>query len=142
MQAYDMNKVEFEYDGEEDAFPNIDPGVRPFGSRVLLQIRRAKSKTKGGIILAGETRDTETWNTQVAKVRALGPLAFHNRNTMEPWPEGAWVKIGTYVRAPKYGGDRWSVRIDDGEEILFVLFNDLDLLGEITGDPLAMKAFL
>jgi len=142
MQAYEMNKVEFAYDGEADAFPDIDPGVRPFGSRVLLQIRRAKTKTKGGIILAGETRDTETWNTQVAKVRALGPLAFHNRNTMEPWPEGSWVKIGTYVRAPKYGGDRWSVHVGDGEEILFVLFNDLDLLGEITGDPLAMKAFL
>jgi len=142
MQAYEMNKVEFAYEGEADAFPDIDPGVRPFGSRVLLQIRKAKTKTKGGIILAGETRDTETWNTQVAKVRALGPLAFHNRNTMEPWPEGSWVKVGSYVRAPKYGGDRWSVRVEDGEEILFVLFNDLDLLGEITGDPLAMKSFL
>lgn len=141
MQAYDMNKVEFAYEGEEDAFPQIDPGVQPFGSRVLLQIRRAKSKTKGGIILAGETRDTETWNTQVAKVIAMGPLAFHNRNTMEPWPEGGWAKIGDYVRAPKYGGDRWSVQ-HDGDEVLFVLFNDLDLLGRITGDPLAMKAFL
>jgi len=142
MQAYDINKVEFAYDGEEDAFPDIDPGVRPFGSRILLQIRRAKTKTKGGIILAGETRDTEMWNTQVAKVRALGPLAFHNRNTMEPWPEGAWVAIGDYVRAPKYGGDRWSVRDAEGDEIIFVIFNDLDLVAKITGDPLAMKAFL
>ena len=142
MQAYDINKVEFAYDGEEDAFPVIDPGVRPFGSRILLQIRRAKTKTKGGIILAGETRDTEMWNTQVAKVRALGPLAFHNRNTMEPWPEGAWVAIGDYVRAPKYGGDRWSVRDAEGDEIIFVIFNDLDLVAKITGDPLAMKAFL
>lgn len=142
MQEYAMNKVEFGYEDEADAFPVIDPGVQPFGSRVLLQIRRAKSKTKGGIILSGETRDTETWNTQVAKIIAMGPLAFHNRNTMEPWPEGAWVAIGDYVRAPKYGGDRWSVRIEDGEEILFCLFNDLDLLGKITGDPLAMKAFL
>ena len=142
MQAYEMNKVEFDYEGVEDAFPAIDPGVQPFGSRVLCQIRRAKTKTKGGIILSGETRDTETWNTQVAKVIGMGPLAFHNRNTMEPWPEGAWVSVGDFVRAPKYGGDRWSVHIADGEEILFVIFNDLDLLGKITGDPLAMKAFL
>ena len=142
MQAYEMNKVEFDYEGVDDAFPEIDPGVQPFGSRVLCQIRRAKTKTKGGIILSGETRDTETWNTQVAKVIAMGPLAFHNRNTMEPWPEGAWVGVGDFVRAPKYGGDRWSVRNEDGEEILFVIFNDLDLLGKITGDPLAMKAFL
>jgi len=142
MQAYEMNKVEFSFDDEDDAFPEIDPGVKPFGSRVLLQIRRAKNKTKGGIILSGETRDTEMWNTQVAKVRAIGPLAYHNRNTMEPWPEGTWADVGSYVRAPKYGGDRWSVRIADGEEIIFVLFNDLDLLGQITGSPLEMKAFL
>lgn len=142
MQAYEMNKVEFNYEGEADAFPTIDPGVKPFGSRVLLQIRRAKTTTKGGIILSADTRDTETWNTQVAKVIDMGPLAFHNRTTMEPWPEGNWVNIGDYVRAPKYGGDRWSVRYEDGEEILFCLFNDLDLLGKITGDPLAMKSFL
>lgn len=141
MQDYAMNQVQFAYDGENDAFPDVDPGVRPFGSRVLVQVRRAKRKTKGGIILADEVRDTEAWNTQVAKVRAIGPLAFKNRNTQEPWPEGDWVKEGTYVRAPKYGGDRWSVTYD-GEEVVFVLLNDLDLLGEVTGDPLAMKAFL
>ena len=139
---YEMNKVLFAYDSEEDAFPATDPGVRPFGSRVLAQFRQAKTKTKGGIILAGETRDTEVWNTQVAKVVALGPLAFKNRNTMEAWPEGDWVKPGTYVRAPKYGGDRWGVTRENGDETLFCLFNDHDLLGEITGDPLAMKAFL
>lgn len=142
MQAYEMNKVQFAYEGEDDAFPGVDPGVRPFGSRVLVQIRRPKTKTKGGIVLLDESRDTEMWNTQVAKVRAMGPLAFHNRNTMEPWPEGAWVDVGDYVRAPKYGGDRWSVRLGEGDEIIFAMFNDLDLLGKITGDPLAMKAFL
>lgn len=141
MQAYDMNKVVFSYTDEAEAFPPIDPGIRLFGSRVLLQIRAAKRKTKGGILLSDETRDTEMWNTQVAKVRGIGPLAFKNRNTMEPWPEGAWVHEGSYVRVPKYGGDRWSVKTEDGE-IIFVIFNDLDLVGEITGDPLAMKSFL
>lgn len=141
MQDYAMNKVEFAYDGLDDAFPNIDPGVRPFGSRVLMQVRRPKVKTKGGILLLDETRDTEMWNTQVAKIRAVGPLAFRNRNTMEPWPEGAWFSVGDYVRAPKYGGDRWAVEFN-GEDIVFVMFNELDVLGGITGDPLAIKAFL
>ncbi len=138
---YAYNQVEFAYDGLDEAFPPIDPGVIPFGSRVLVQIRMPKRKTKGGIILDDSTRDTETWNTQVAKVRAIGELAFKNRNTQEPWPEGHWVKEGDYVRVPKYGGDRWSVKTDDGE-VIFVLFNDLDLLGAITGDPLAIKAFI
>lgn len=143
MNDYVMNKVVFEYADLDEAFPPIAPGVRPFGSRVLVQIRAPKQKTKGGIILTGETRDTETWNTQVAVVRDIGELAFKNRNTQEPWPEGSWVGVGDFVRVPKYGGDRWSVGLPDGEgEVVFVLFNDLDLLGAITGDPLAMKAFI
>lgn len=142
MSDYAFNKVEFAYADEADAFPPIDPGVKPLGSRVLVQVRSAKRKTKGGIILAGETRDTEQWNTQVAKVRDVGSLAYHNRNTMEPWPEGAWCRVGDYVRCPKYGGDRWSVSTEDGDEVIFVLFNDLDIIGLVEGDPLAMKAFI
>ena len=137
-----MNKVQFEYSGIDEAFPAVDPGVKPFGSRVLCQIRLAKKKTKGGIILTGDTKDTETWNTQVAKVVAVGDLAFKNRNTQEPWPEGSWAKPGDFVRVPKYGGDKWTVKINDDEEVIFVILNDLDLIGAVTGDPLAMKAFV
>jgi co-chaperonin GroES (HSP10) len=137
-----MNKVQFEYSGIDEAFPPIDAGVKPFGSRVLCQIRLAKRKTKGGIILTGDTKDTETWNTQVAKVVAIGDLAFKNRNTQEPWPEGSWAKPGDFVRVPKYGGDKWTVKIDDDQEVIFVILNDLDLIGAVTGDPLAMKAFV
>jgi co-chaperonin GroES (HSP10) len=137
-----MNKVQFEYSGIDEAFPPIDAGVKPFGSRVLCQIRLAKRKTKGGIILTGDTKDTETWNTQVAKVVAVGDLAFKNRNTQEPWPEGSWAKPGDFVRVPKYGGDKWTVKIDDDQEVIFVILNDLDLIGAVTGDPLAMKAFV
>jgi hypothetical protein len=43
---------------------------------------------------------------------------------------------------PRYGGDRWSVKTADGDEAIVVIFNDLDLVGKVTGDPLAIKAFL
>ena len=59
-----------------EAFPAVNAGIQPFGSRVLIQIRTAKSKTAGGIILTADTSDTEKWNTQVGKVVAVGPLAF------------------------------------------------------------------
>lgn len=142
MQDYVLNKVNFDYDSLDEAFPAIDPGVQPFGSRVLCQIRLAKKKTAGGIILPDDTKDTETWNTQVAKVVSVGDLAFKNRNTQAPWPEGSWCVTGDFVRVPKYGGDKWTVRIDKDQEVIFVIFNDLDLVGKITGDPLAMKAFV
>lgn len=126
----------------DEAFPSVEPGLIPFGSRVLVQIRSPKKTSAGGIILHNETRETEVWNTQIAKVHSLGPLAFKNRNTMESWPEGAWCKPGDYVRVPKYGGDRWKVPYGNDEEALFVIFNDLDIVGGVSGDPLSIKAFI
>jgi co-chaperonin GroES (HSP10) len=136
------NKISFAYDSIDEAFPTCDPGVTPFGSRVLVQIRTPKKKTAGGIVLVGETRETEHYNTQVAKVLAVGSLAFKNRNTMESWPEGSWCAPGDFVRVPRYGGDRWTVKTPDGDEAIVVIFNDLDLVGKVTGNPLAIKAFL
>ena len=129
-----------------EAFPAINAGVQPFGSRVLVQIRTPKNKTNSGIILHAETKDTEKWNTQVAKVLAVGPLAFKNRDTMQAWPEGNWCTESDFVRVPKYGGDRWEVPfVDaDGEDqnAMFCIFNDLDIIGRVIGDPLAIKAFI
>ena len=126
----------------DEAFPACDPGVSPFGSRVLVQIRTAKKTTSGGIILVAESREIEHANTQVAKVVSVGSLAFKNRNTMESWPEGSWCVPGDFVRVPRYGGDRWTVKTSDDDEAVLVIFNDLDLVGKVTGDPLAIKAFL
>jgi co-chaperonin GroES (HSP10) len=125
-----------------EAFPEANPGIVPFGSRVLVQIRTPKTKTASGIIIDNGSRDTEKWNTQVARVVSVGALAFKNRNTMDPWPEGSWCTTGDYVRVPKYGGDRWEVPLPNGESALFVIFNDLDIIGQVTGDPLAIRAFI
>ncbi len=129
-------------DALAEAFPDVDPGVQPFGSRVLVQIRTPRRITKGGIILSSETQDTERWNTQVAKVISVGPLAFKNRDTQQSWPEGAWCTAGDFVRVPKYGGDRWEVPVNKNDSAMFVIFNDLDVIGQVTGDPLAVKAFI
>lgn len=130
-------------DAMAEAFPAVDAGIQPFGSRVLIQIRTPKKKSAGGIIIdiAG-ANETEKWNTQVGKVVAVGPLAFRNRNNMEPWPEGSWCENGDYVRVAKYGGDRWEVPFGNGDNAMFVIFNDLDIIGRVTGDPLAVKAFI
>ena len=131
-------------DAMAEAFPAVDAGIQPFGSRVLIQIRTPKKKSAGGIILdiAGNN-DTEKWNTQIGKVVALGPLAFKNRNDMKTWPEGEWCKAGEYVRVAKYGGDRWEVKIPGTDDsAMFVIFNDLDIIGQVTGDPLAIRAFI
>ena len=129
-------------DALREAFPPADPGITPFGSRVLVQIRTPKTKTASGIIIDNGSRDTERWNTQIGKVISVGALAFKNRNSMESWPEGSWCQPGDYVRVPKYGGDRWEVPLANGESAMFVIFNDLDIIGRVTGDPLAIRAFI
>ena len=128
------------------AFPSVDPGAKPLGARVLVQLRRTKNKvTSAGIYLVQETKETEKWNNMVAKVIEIGPLAFKKRDTMEPWPEGSWCEVGDYIRVPKWGGDRWEVEVPgekDEDPALFMVLNDHEVIAKLTGDPLAVKAFI
>ena len=130
-----------------EAFPEVDPLMAPFGARVLVQLRAVKEKvTSSGIYIPEEVKETEKWNTMIGKVIAIGDLAFRKRESMEPWPEGAWAKVGDFVRVPKWGGDRWEIDYKDDRGIagkaLFTFFNDHELIGRVTGDPRDIKAFL
>lgn len=124
-------------------FPVLDPLHVPLGNKVLVQLQRTKRKSAGGLYLPEDTRDTVKWNTQVAKVISIGPIAYHNRETNEPWPEGMWAKPGDFVRVPRWGGDRWELVPDgDDEPSTFVIFNDYEIFARVTGDPTQIKAFI
>jgi len=133
--------------------------VTPTGNLVLVMMRQVPLRTPTGLLIDAETRQTEKDNNQVAKVIALGPLAFHNRDTGKPWPEGAWCKAGDFIRVPKYQGDIWTVpyrrldrEFDEGtgrhresvgtDYVRFALFKDLAITGVYTASPLAIRAFL
>ena len=74
----------------EEAFPEVEPLMAPYGARVLVQLRAVKEKvTTAGILLPEDVKEAEKWNTMIGKVIAIGPLAFKKRDTMESWPEGA-----------------------------------------------------
>ncbi len=144
LSVAELQQETFESESAMDfAFPDVDCGMKPYGSRIVVQIRIPRTVTPGGIVIPEDARETEKWNTQVAKVIMLGPVAFKNRDTLEPWKEGEWCQAGSFVRVPKYGGDRWEVPVPDrSDPSLFGVFNDLDLLGEFTDDPLTVKAFI
>ena len=128
------------------AFPSVDPGAAPLGGRILVQLRRTRQKTSGsGIILIEETKETEKWQNMVAKVIAVGPLAFKHRDTMASWPEGSWCEPGQFIRVPKWGGDRWEVPVPgehDEDPALFAVFNDHEVIAKVLGNPLNMKAYI
>ena len=126
-----------------EAFPAVDPGAIPLGARVLVQLRKAKKRmTESGIILPEETRDTERAQNPVAKVIAMGPLAFKKRDTMEPWVEGIWCNEGDFLRVPKWTGDRWSVPHGEDDNVEFMVLNDHEVIAKITGNPLEVRAFV
>ncbi len=127
----------------EDLFPQIDPGFRPFGTRVMVQLRRVMTKTKSGIILTTDTKDTEAWNIQVGKLLLCGPLAFKRRDSAQDWPEGVWAHVGDFVMVPRYGGNRRSVPAPDGgEPVVLLVVNDSDLIGAYTGDPRNVQTYI
>jgi len=130
---------------EEECFPTIDSGVEVAGDRVLVQLRRQKVKSKGGIILVEETQQTLKFNETVAKVVQVGSLAYKSPDTLEPWIEGAWCKEGDLVRTIKYGGDRFVVDPNDGNgPVVFITLQAREIISRIKSFEYAqkMKAFV
>lgn len=140
------HKTMLAYGSLEEAYPAVDPEFRSFGNRVLVQLRTPKNETAGGILLPGtaQLEEIAQWNTQVARLIECGPVAFRNRDNLELWPEKEWAKPGMFVRVPMHGGDRWWKPVPGRTDhrALFAVYQDVDLKGEYTGDPLAIDAFL
>ena len=144
--------IDFNKDDEPDlrseleCFPDVDPGVEVLGDRVLVQLRREKIASKGGIILVDETRQTLRFNETVAKVIQVGPLAYRNLDAdLTPWPEGPWCKVGDIVRTIKYGGDRFVIDAGDGEApIIFITLQAREIISRAKTFEAAqrMKAFV
>jgi co-chaperonin GroES (HSP10) len=128
----------------DEAFPVVNPGVKPLGGRVLLQLKRVPKKSKGGIVLVDESQATEKVQTMTAKVIALGPLAYKNRDDGTDFVEGSWCKVGDYVRAPRWDGDRFELPLEGTDDtISFLMLNDYQLWSTIDEERvLDLKAWL
>jgi len=144
--AFDLSsRDEPDTRSELECFPDIDPGIEVAGDRVLVQLRREKNTSKGGIILVDETKQTLRFNETVAKVRQIGPLAYKSPDNLEPWIEGSWCKEGDLVRTIKYGGDRFVVNPDDeGAPVVFITIQAREVISRIKSFEAAqkMKAFV
>lgn len=116
-------------------FPEVDPGARPSGNQVMLQLRTAPKKSSGGIVLVEETKEFNKGNTQVARLVRVGQIAYRDRNSGETWKEGAWAEVGDLVLAPRYGGFRFEVPIPGtDDEAIFAIINDYDVKMVIEGN--------
>lgn len=128
------------------AFPEAEPPYLPCGKMIIVQLRTPgafKILPNGEkFYFSDETQEMEKYNIQTALVRRMGPVAYKNRLTLEPFPEGNWCNPGDFVRVPKYGGERITVEAANKRAAIFLTVNDTDVLGLIVGDPLTIKAIL
>ena len=107
-------------------FPEVDSGLEVLGGGILIQGKFIPQKSRGGIIITENTRKMDSYDVMIGKVVGIGPLAYKNKETLEPWKEGPWCKIGDIVSIPRTGS-RYSKRFPDGEEIHFVLVGDTEV---------------
>jgi len=109
-------------------FPEVDPGVKPCGAKILVQLRTLKEKTVGGIVLATATTEFNNGNTQLGRIVAVGGIAFRDRSTGEDWKEGRWADVGDVVILPRWGGFRFELDIPgQKEKAIFAVFDDINV---------------
>ena len=96
-----------------------------FNNQVLVAVYIRPEKTKGGIILAGQTRDEDKYQGKVGLVVKMGPQAFvsskeYNFDDVNI-QEGDWV----FFRP----SDGWGITIND---VLCRTLDDTNVRGKIT----------
>jgi len=103
---------------------------KPTGWRMLVLPFRMDEKTKGGILLGGETIDRQQVASQCGSVLAMGDACYRDK---ERYPNGPWCKVGDWVVFARYAGSRieiegGEVRLLNEDEILATVQDPQDIL--------------
>ncbi len=83
--------------------------LQPLGNMVIFKPKKAKEKSKGGIILPDVAKE----KPQEGVVVAVGP----GRVTASGKRESLQVKVGDTIIYPKFGGNELKI---DGEELIIM----------------------
>lgn len=96
-------------------------GIRPMEYKVLVEPKEVDQKTKGGLILADETVEKESFARMEGVLVAVSPLAFNFDN----FPQDQAPKVGDTVLFGKYNAQEIVGR--DGKT--YWLMNDRSIVG-------------
>lgn len=108
----------------------LDRIPRPTGWRIIILPYRGAGKSKGGIVLADQTREKQQVTTVCGYVLAVGDLAYKDEGKFPngPWcAKGDWVIFGRYAGA-RIGLDGGEIRILNDDEILARINDPEDIL--------------
>jgi len=119
--SLDVNKIEQSV---------LDRIPKPTGWRIVILPYRGAEKSKGGIVIAEQTRAREQAATVCGYVLSVGPLAYADEGK---FPTGPWCKQGDWIVFGRYAGarlpiDGGEIRIINDDEVLATIQNPEDIL--------------
>jgi co-chaperonin GroES (HSP10) len=103
----------------EDDVPTPTKVPQPVGYRILIRPKGPVSKTKGGIYLSDNNKDTQSYLNSIGQVIAMGPECYSDRKS-------PWCKVGDWVLFGRYAGARISV-----QNVKMVIVNDDEIIASL-----------
>lgn len=108
---------------------------QPSGWRILVGMLTIEETTAGGIVLPKEHREGQEYLRSIAKVLAVGKLAYQHDKfqggvSLEKRKPTPWVEVGDIVLIGQYAGQSINV-IDNDKPQSLKLLNDDEILSVI-----------
>lgn len=124
------------------------PPPRPVTYQIVVEPRKPKAASVGGIVFAKRTRQADQAMQSIAKIVAIGPLAWTKESNLflpdDQRPKvGDWIVFrqhaGQPVRIAKKGGNEYA--FDDQLEEFYKILLDTDVLGQFESEEHANKFY-
>lgn len=131
---------------EAPIFASVKPPT-PLTYQVVIEPRRPKASSVGGIVFAKRTRQADQALQSIGKIIAVGPLAWTGSGFTLGESErpkiGEWVVFrqhgGQPLRIAKKGGNEYS--FDDQLEEFYKVLLDTDVLAKFDSEEHANKFY-
>lgn len=95
-----------------------------YNNQVLVAVYIRPEKTKSGILLPGQTRDEDKFQSKVGLVLKLGPSAFEE--AADDWFKG--VEINEHDWVVFRPSDGWSITVNN---VLCRMIDDVNIRGRV-----------
>lgn len=99
--------------------------IKALGHHVLVQVPEVEQKTKGGLFLPDQVRQSEQRNAELGVVIEVGPTAW----MAEGLGGTPWAKAGDKVWFAKYAG-KWITHPEHEDQKVLILL-DTDIVARL-----------
>lgn len=98
--------------------------VEVFNNQLLVAVYIRPEKTKSGLLLPGQTRDEDKYQSKVGLVIKKGPSAF--QDTSGEWFQGVDIDVNEWI--VMRSSDGWSITVNG---ILCRMIDDMNVRGRV-----------